>query len=117
MTAFRAHAWLVVDIVSMKVFLWLLGQDAECLDAHLFFFDRYSALAEYYRQRGQLDKVEMFLAIAEAHYHAAPDDDEPPEAAALAMPVPRPRIFTNAVSSTQPAKPLRRPSAFQPSSA
>jgi hypothetical protein len=29
--------------------------------------------------------------IAEAHYQAAPDDDEPPEAAAMAMPIPRPR--------------------------
>jgi len=100
----------------MKAFLWLLGQDDDCLDAHLFFFDRYSQLADYHRQNGRLSKAERLQAIAEAHYEAAPDDDDPEEAA-LAMPVPSPRVFTNAVSTKRVGKPLKRPSAVQPSSA
>jgi len=65
-----AYSCLIVDVLSMKVFLGLLGQDDGWLDAHLFFFDRYSQLA------------------------VQPE----PEAAAIAMPVPSTRIVTNAVS-------------------
>jgi hypothetical protein len=100
------HALIVVDIVSMKVFVWVLGQlftsavepNGGILDSHLFFFDRYSDLAEYHRLKGRASKVDRLAAIAEAYYQAAPDDDEP-EAAAMAMPVPRPWMNTNAVST------------------
>jgi len=89
----------------MKLFVWLLGQNGELLDSHLFFFDRYSVLADYHRLKGRTAKAERLAAIAEAHYQAAPDDDEPPEAAAMAMPVPRPPVKTNAVSTTRMTKP------------
>ena len=67
----------------------------------MFFFDRYSQLAEYHRMRGRTAKAERLAASAETHYQAAPDDDEPPEAEAMAMPVPRPPVNTNAVATTR----------------
>jgi len=91
----------LADVWSMKLFVWMLGHNGELLGSHLFFFDRYSDLADYYRLSGQAAKAERLTAIAEAHYRAAPDDDEPPEAAAMAMPVPRTPVSTNAVSTTR----------------
>ena len=48
MASIWSHALIVVDIMSMKVFVWVLGQlftwvvDANggILDSHLFFYDR-----------------------------------------------------------------------------
>ena len=96
------HARLVVDLLSMRLLVWAVGRDGELLDSHLFFFDRYSDLADYHRARGRTAKADRLAAIAEAHYQAAPGDDEPPlKTAAMAMPVPRPWISTNAVSPTR----------------
>jgi hypothetical protein len=111
---------IVVDIVSMKVFVWVLAKlftwavdpKGGILDSHLFFYDRYSDLAEYHRSRGRTAKADRLTAIAEAYYGAAPDDDEPPEAAAMAMPVPRPPVKTNAVSTIR----VPKPRADEPSS-
>lgn len=105
------HVRLLADIWSIKLLVWLLGRNGELLDSHLFFFDRYSDLADYHRARGRIAKAERLAAVAEAHYQAAPDDDEP-EAAAMAMPVPRPPLKTNAVSTTR----LTKPGAERPSS-
>jgi hypothetical protein len=118
--------FIVLDIVSMKVFVWVLGQlftwavdpNGGILDSHLFFYDRYSDLAVYHRLRGRTTKAERLAAIAEAYYRSAPDDDDEPEAAAIAMPVPRPAINTNAVSTTRLRKPrANKPSALAPSAA
>ena len=84
MALIGAHIRLLLDIRSMKLFVWILGRNGELLDSHLFFFDRYSDLADYHRMKGQAAKAERGAAIAAAHYQAAPDDDEPPEAAAMA---------------------------------
>jgi hypothetical protein len=105
MIAIWAHARLLVDIWSMKLFVWMLGRNGDLLDSHLFFFDRYTDLADYHRLRGRTAKAERLAAIAEAHYQATPGDDHPPEAAAMAMPVPRPPVKTHAVSTTQMPKP------------
>jgi hypothetical protein len=105
MAAIWAHARLLVDIWSMQLCVRLLGRNGELLDSHLFFFDRYSDLADYHRVHGRLAKAERLVAIAEAHYQAAPGDDEPPEAAAMAMPVPRPPLNTNAIGTTRKTKP------------
>jgi hypothetical protein len=83
----------------MKVFVWALGRNGELLDSHLFFYDRYSQLADYHRQRGRIAKALRLAAIADAHYQAAPDDDPPDTAVAMAMPVPRRPMNTNAVST------------------
>ena len=96
----------------MELFVWVLGTfftwavdpNGGILDSHLFFYDRYSDLAEYHRSRGRTAKADRLAAIAEVYYRAAPDDDGP-EAAAMAMPVPRTRINTNAVSTTRVPKP------------
>jgi len=93
------HARLVIDLLSMKLFVWLLGRGGELLDSHLFFFVCYSDLADYHRAKGRTTKADRLAAIAEAHYQAAPGDGDPPEAAAMAMPVPRPPVNTNAVST------------------
>ena len=89
----------------MKLFVWLLGRDGELLDSHLFFFDRYSDLADYHRSKGRASKAARLAAIADAHFEAAPDDDDPPEAAAMGMPRPRPLLKTNAVSTSRMPKP------------
>jgi hypothetical protein len=107
------HARLLIDLVSMKLFVWLLGSNGELLDSHLFFFDRYSDLADYHRLRGRESKAKRLEAIAEDHYQAAPGDDEPPDAAAMAMPVPRPPVNTNAVSTTRVTTPSADRSAEQ----
>jgi len=112
MPSIWSHALIVLDIVSMNVFVWVLGElfiwavdpNGGILDSHLFFLDRYSELAEYHRVEGRTAKADRLAAIAEAYYQAAPDDDEP-EAAAMAMPVQRPRISTNAVSTSRVPKP------------
>lgn len=121
-----SHAFIVLDIVSMKVFVWALGKsfawwavdpNGGILDSHLFFYERYSDLAEHHRLKGRIAKAEKFAAVAEAYYRAAPDDDEP-EAAAMAMPVPRPRITTNAVSTIWvPKRRPEEPSGVAPSPA
>ena len=120
------RALIVLDIVSMKVFLWVLGQlftwtvdpNGGILDSHLFFYDRYSELAEYHCLKGRTAKAEKLAAIAGAYYQAAPGDDDEPEAAAMAMPVPRPRMNTNAVSTTRVPKPSAdEPSGLAPSPA
>jgi hypothetical protein len=111
------HARLLVDLFSIKLFVWLLGQGGELLDSHLFFFDRYSELADYHRSRGRAARADRLAAIAERHYQAAPgDDDDSPEAAAMAMPVPRPPIKTNAVSTKRVPKDLD-PADLSPSGA
>jgi hypothetical protein len=119
MPAILSHGLIVLDIVSMKVFVWVLGKlftwavdpNGGILDSHLFFYDRYSDLAAHHRLRGRTAKAERLADIAEAYYQAAPDDDDEPEAAAMAMPAPRPPINTNAVSTTR----LRKPRADKPS--
>jgi len=130
MPSIWSHTRIVVDIMSMKVFVmsmkvfvWVLGKpgavdpNGGILDSHLFFYDRYSDLAEYHRLKGRTVKADRLSAIAEAYYQAAPDDDEP-EAAAMAMPVPRPAINTNAVSTTRVLKPRAdEPSGLAPSPA
>src|SRR5262245_35019232 len=117
-----SHTLIVLDIVSMKVFVWLLGhlftravdQKGGILDSHLFFYDRYSDLAECHRSKGRTAKADRLASIAEAYYQAAPDDDGP-EAAAMAMPVLRPPINTNAVSTIRVPKTNGRTSGLAPS--
>lgn len=101
-----------------KIFAWALDPNGGVLDSHLSFYDRYSDLADYHHWKGRVAKAERLAAIAEAYYRAAPDDDEPPEAAAMAMPVPRPAVNTNAASTTRVPNPRAdRPSGVAPSPA
>jgi hypothetical protein len=99
MLAGPAHLRLLIDVWSMKLFVWLLGQHGVLLDSHLFFYVRYSQLAELHESHGRLDRAARVDDIAERYFRLAPDgDDDPPEAAAMAMRVPKPMTRTNAVS-------------------
>ena len=126
MASLWAHARLTLDILSMQLFVWALGKafpwtlgtTGGVLDSHLFFFDRYSDLADHHRAHRRVVKADRVAAIAETYYVAAPDDDHPPEAAAMAMPVPRPPLNTNAVGTTQVTRPhAKQSSGWLPSPA
>jgi len=123
MRAVLYHASLVVDLLSMKLFVWLLGTNGDLLDSHLFFYDRYSLLADWHRANGRDARAARFDAIAETHFQAAPDDDGPDDAAAMAMPIPQAPIVTSAVagrpgavnaSDKRPRTREPRPHARQP---
>ena len=126
---------LNIDLWSIKLFVWLLGTSGELLDSHLFFYvpppprlrrdlaealrataGRYSELAELYARHGRLARAAQLDAIAEHHFQLAPGDDNPPEAGAVAMPVPRPWIFTDAASriSLPASKPDAGPLSITP---
>jgi hypothetical protein len=65
-------------------------------EVHLYLYDRYSRLAEYYDRRGKRKKASRLRAKAEAHYSRS-GHTGPPFAAAMAMPRPRSPFFTWAV--------------------
>ena len=56
----------MIDLWSMKLLVWLLGSLGELLDSHLFFFDRYSDLADYHRLKGRAVKADRLAARAQA---------------------------------------------------
>ena len=64
-------------------------------EVHLFLGDRYERLANHYGRRGARTRAQHLAEKARWHYAQAGFDDFP-RAAAMAMPVPRPRIFTDA---------------------
>jgi hypothetical protein len=120
MVAGLAHLRLVIDIWSMRLFLWLVGTNGELLDSHLFYYVRYSQLAELHERGGRFTHAARLDAIAEHYFQLAPGgDDDPPEAAAMAQPVPPPMIFTDAVSRTRVPAPKRDdgPSSIAPAPA
>ena len=96
---------LTIDIWSMKLFVWLLGTSGQLLDSHLFFYVRYSELAERQERRGRMARAARLDAIAEHYFQLAPGDDDDPPAAAAAMPVPQQWVFTDAVSNTRAPAP------------
>jgi len=99
------HLRMVADIWSMKLFVWLLGTSGQLLDSHLFFYVRYSELAERQERRGRMARAARLDAIAEHYFQLAPGDDDDPPAAAAAMPVPQQWVFTDAVSNTRAPAP------------
>jgi hypothetical protein len=110
MVAGLADVRLLIDIWSMKLFVWLLGTNGELLDSHLFFYVRYSMLAEWHECRGRFARAAQLDAIAEVYFQLAPGgDDDSPDAAAMAMPVPQ-LLSTTAVGSNIDR--TRRPNLF-----
>jgi hypothetical protein len=92
---------LRIDLATAHGLLWVAraGRAAEpAPEVHLFFYDRYSRLARYHERRGHRQKARRLRARAVDHY-ARTGDDGPPFAVALAMPVPRPPLFTRAVAT------------------
>ena len=93
---------LTADLLSAKVLVWLasVGRDAELTrDAHLYFADRYSRLAQVHRARGRASRTRELERKAREHFDAA-GFDGPPFAAAMALPRPRHFVMTDAVSRT-----------------
>ena len=70
MPSIWSHALIVVDIVSMKVFVWVLGElfawavdpNGGVLDSHFFFYDRYSELAEHYCLKGRTARADRLVS-------------------------------------------------------
>ena len=98
MVSVVAHLRPLLDIFSIKIFVWIFGRNGESLDSHLFLFDKYSDLADYHRSRGRIARADKLAAIAELHFELAPDDD-PPEAAAMAVEAAPRKIRTTAVAT------------------
>lgn len=96
----RDAVWkLTLDLWSAQVIVWAasVGRDAVLTrEAHFYFFDRYSRLADEHRVRGHIRKAARLQRKAEEHFEAA-GGDGPPYAAALAMPRPRAFVRVNAV--------------------
>lgn len=94
---------IAVDLLTAKILVWIarVGRDAELTpEAHMYFFDRYRALAEFHRSRGRHAKAKRIQAKANEHYRTG-FEDGPPYAAAMAMPRPSRLIRTDAVSRTR----------------
>jgi hypothetical protein len=92
-------AWrLRYDVLSVRVMLLLVGgvrQEDLKPEVHLYLGDRYERLADHLARRGLRERASRLSHKARWHYAQAGSDDFP-RAAAMAMPVPRPRIFTDA---------------------
>ena len=74
------------------------GSDELNPEIHLYLYDRYWRLARYHERRGNRQKARRLRAKAAEHYRHT-GHDGPPFAVALAMPVPRPPLFTRAVAT------------------
>ena len=97
-----AYLTLSADLLSVRALAWMatFRTDGELTsDAHLYFHDRYRRLAEWHRARGYVNRARQLAATADAHYQAA-GGDEPPFAAAMAMP--RPRRYTRVEAVGRP---------------
>ena len=96
---------LRADLVTIQGLLWVArrrpgGEPRP--EVHLYLYDRYWRLAEHYQRRGSSKKASRLRTKAEAHYRQS-GNGGPPFAAALAMPLPRPPLFTWAVAK-QPGR-------------
>jgi hypothetical protein len=91
---------LRLDVASAHILVWFAsaGRDGELTpQAHIYFFDRYQRLAEYYWKRG--DKTRALEMDEKAAEHARYGGwDRPPHAAAMAMPRPPQWFVTDGVS-------------------
>jgi hypothetical protein len=88
------------DLMSANVLVWIarIGRDPELLpETHLYFFDRYSRLAQVYSRRGSQARAQALRERAAEHYRAG-GGDGPPYAAAMGMPRPRQWVMTDARS-------------------
>ena len=89
-----------MDLGSARTLVWVvsLGRDVELTkDAHLYFGDRYQRLSDVHRARRRFARAERLARKAKEHLSAVGWDD-PPRAAAMAMPRPTPFLMTHAVS-------------------
>jgi hypothetical protein len=95
------------DLVVTNALLWVVsvrhaGEPRP--EVHLYLYDRYRRLADYYQRRGKRKKAAGLYEKAEEHYTRS-GRPGPPFAAALAMPRPRSPFFTWAVGNREPRGP------------
>ena len=102
------RAWeLRGDLVVTNALLWVVTvRRAGPLkpEVHLYLYDRYWRLAEYYQRRGKRKKAAQLYEKAEEHYRRS-GRTGPPFAAAMAMPRPRSPFFTWVVGKREPRHP------------
>jgi hypothetical protein len=101
---------LWAGLISAKVLVWIATFASEGTlspDTHDYLFDRYSRLAQRHRRLGHV--VLARRLEAKAGEHRPFGGDEPPFAAAMALPVPTPYVFVDAVSRVR-LDPVRVPS-------
>jgi hypothetical protein len=94
---------LLIDVASARLLVWIasVGRNAELTpQAHRYFADRYRRLALCYETRGRFDRAKRLRREADEHWRRS-GDDEPPYAAAMAMPRPARFLRTDAVSRTK----------------
>ncbi len=91
------------DLVVTHVVLWVAsarrGGEPKP-EVHLYLYDRYSRLAQYYERRGKRKKAARLHDKAEAHWRRS-GRPGPPFAAAMAMPRPRLPFFTWALGNRE----------------
>jgi hypothetical protein len=101
-SSWTAYFTLSADLLSARALVWMatFRTDGELTpDAHLYFHDRYRRLSEWHRARGHWHRARQLAMTADEHYEAAGGDD-PPFAAAMAMP--RPRRYTRVEAVGRP---------------
>ncbi len=88
------------DLWLTRGLLWVArairgGEGEPKPDVHLYLSNLYGWLTNYYSRRGKVAKALHFEQKAARHNRAA-GPHSPPRAAAVAMPIPRPPLFTDA---------------------
>jgi hypothetical protein len=101
----KYHIWkLHGDLITARLLLWIAGAGRTgdpTPDAHRYLANLYAAFAECYKQDNNFVAVRKYSTNAAFHFRLAGpeiDPDNNPPAAALAMPIPKRLIFTDAVS-------------------
>jgi hypothetical protein len=92
---------LRADLAWAHGLLWVAsaGRDVEPRrNVHLYLADRYGRLSDLYAKRGLAWKAKRFGMKSEWHYRAA-GPDNPPRAAAIAMPAPSGPVRTDAIGA------------------
>jgi hypothetical protein len=88
------------DIGSTLALVWIAdptGRRPLNPDVHLYLADRYGRLARHHRLRGNTRRAAPLENKAERHFELG-GGDAPRPAAAMAMPIPRPLTFVDAVA-------------------
>lgn len=96
---------LRADVISARLLVWMVtAGDYRKLtaDAHLYFVDRYQQLAEFHRRRGHVRRAHDLQNKADRHWRSSGGWDQPPRAAAMALPRPQRWVLTDAVGRDWP---------------
>ncbi len=92
------------DIGSILALVWIAnptGRKHLNPEVHLYLADRYGRLARHYQLRGNPRRAARFDSKAEHHFELG-GGYPPRPAVAMAMAIPKPPIFLDAVARPQP---------------